>query len=426
MCTSFVGSLDMPAPDIEQRLAIAIVGRSPVARQLAFARERGWRNLKFYQTVGDDFGRDVHAADRRRRGRGGHVWRRDGDEVRLFWAAEGGAETADPGFDPHLAPDPTPLWTILDWTPGGRAARTGIRSSIIPPTANSRFNPEESSMSDNNRFLAVFLGDGTGARRREWEALPEDERRARGGAGMAGWKTWVENNQGTHRRRWAGPLGKTKRVSADGIADVSNAWAPSPSSRGLAGGRREAVRRPSPFHDLPRRGRGGHADPAHPWRLTLQHSGRPTMSRMIFMNLPVADLAKSKAFYEAIGFTNNPQFTDDGAACMVLTDAIYVMLLTHEKFAQFTSREIADAHKTAQMAARSVLRRPRRRRRDHRGGARHRRQLAHEAEDLRLHVQHRLLRSGRPWLGPVLHGHGRLRGDAAAIEPAPAPEPAGA
>jgi predicted dithiol-disulfide oxidoreductase (DUF899 family) len=127
MCTSFVGSLDIPTPDIEQRLAIAIVGRSPVARQLAFARERGWRNLKFYQTVGEDFGRDVHAVTDEGEGAAPTVWRRElapskdrGDKVRLFWAAEGGAETADPGFDPHLAPDPTPLWTILDWTPEGR------------------------------------------------------------------------------------------------------------------------------------------------------------------------------------------------------------------------------------------------------------------------------------------------------------------
>ena len=73
------------------------------------------------------------------------------------------------------------------------------------------------------------------------------------------------------------------------------------------------------------------------------------MSKMIFVNLPVADLPKSKAFYEAIGFTNNPQFTDDTAACMVLTDTIYVMLLTHPKFAEFTSRQIADAHNSAQM-----------------------------------------------------------------------------
>ena len=73
------------------------------------------------------------------------------------------------------------------------------------------------------------------------------------------------------------------------------------------------------------------------------------MSKMIFVNLPVADLAKSMAFYEAIGFTNNPQFTDDTAACMVLTDTIYVMLLTHPKFAEFTTRQIADSQKTAQM-----------------------------------------------------------------------------
>ena len=73
------------------------------------------------------------------------------------------------------------------------------------------------------------------------------------------------------------------------------------------------------------------------------------MSRMIFVNLPVADLPKAKAFYEAIGFANNPQFTDETAACMVLTDAIYVMLLTHEKYSQFTPKRIPDSHATAQM-----------------------------------------------------------------------------
>jgi predicted dithiol-disulfide oxidoreductase (DUF899 family) len=120
MCTSFIGSFDIPAPDIEQRLAIAIVGRSPVARQLAFARERGWRNLKFYQTVGDDYGRDTHALTDEGEGASVVVWRRKGGEVRMFWAAEGGAETADPGFDATVVTDPTPLWNILDWTPEGR------------------------------------------------------------------------------------------------------------------------------------------------------------------------------------------------------------------------------------------------------------------------------------------------------------------
>jgi predicted dithiol-disulfide oxidoreductase (DUF899 family) len=120
MCTSFVGSLDIPSIDIGQRLAVAIVGRSPVARQLAFARERGWSNLDFYQTVGDDFARDYRALVDGTEWPAVLVWKREGNKARLFWAAEGGPETADPGQDPHLAPDPTPLWNILDWTPGGR------------------------------------------------------------------------------------------------------------------------------------------------------------------------------------------------------------------------------------------------------------------------------------------------------------------
>ena len=73
------------------------------------------------------------------------------------------------------------------------------------------------------------------------------------------------------------------------------------------------------------------------------------MSKMIFVNLPVADLPAAKAFYEAIGATNNPMFTDDTAACMVFTDVIHVMLLTHDKFAQFTPRRIADAKETSEV-----------------------------------------------------------------------------
>jgi predicted dithiol-disulfide oxidoreductase (DUF899 family) len=103
MCTSFVGSLDIPVPDIEQRVALAIIGRSPVERQLAFARD-------YRAFVDGDEGAAVL------------VFKREDSKVRLFWAAEGGSETADPGFDPHLAPKPTPLWNILDMTPGGRGA----------------------------------------------------------------------------------------------------------------------------------------------------------------------------------------------------------------------------------------------------------------------------------------------------------------
>jgi uncharacterized protein len=64
------------------------------------------------------------------------------------------------------------------------------------------------------------------------------------------------------------------------------------------------------------------------------------MSKMIFVNLPVKDLNASMAFYKELGFSNNPQFTDETAACMVWSDAIFVMLLTHAKWKTFTSRPI--------------------------------------------------------------------------------------
>ena len=64
------------------------------------------------------------------------------------------------------------------------------------------------------------------------------------------------------------------------------------------------------------------------------------MARMIFVNLPVSSLPASMAFYEALGFSNNPQFTDETAACMVWSEAIYVMLLTHDKWRTFTDRPI--------------------------------------------------------------------------------------
>lgn len=71
------------------------------------------------------------------------------------------------------------------------------------------------------------------------------------------------------------------------------------------------------------------------------------MAKKIFINLPIADLQKAMTFYSAIGFTNNPQFTDETAACMVLTDEIYVMLLSYPKFKEFTKKEIGNTFKTA-------------------------------------------------------------------------------
>jgi hypothetical protein len=74
-----------------------------------------------------------------------------------------------------------------------------------------------------------------------------------------------------------------------------------------------------------------------------------TMARLIFVNLPVTDLDRSKAFYEAVGAINNPRFTDETAACMVLSEAIHVMLLTHAKWRDFTKKTIPDAHEIAQV-----------------------------------------------------------------------------
>ena len=74
------------------------------------------------------------------------------------------------------------------------------------------------------------------------------------------------------------------------------------------------------------------------------------MAKLIFINLPVSDLARSVAFYEAVGATRNPQFSDDTAACMVLSEAIHVMLLTHDKWRQFTSKPIVDAHVAVQVS----------------------------------------------------------------------------
>src|SRR5690554_2411278 len=66
------------------------------------------------------------------------------------------------------------------------------------------------------------------------------------------------------------------------------------------------------------------------------------MAKQVFINLAVKDLQKSMDFYTAIGFTNNPQFSDDTAKCMVWSEHIFVMLLTHEKFASFATKPIAD------------------------------------------------------------------------------------
>jgi uncharacterized protein len=83
------------------------------------------------------------------------------------------------------------------------------------------------------------------------------------------------------------------------------------------------------------------------------------MAKMIFVNLPVTDLARATAFYEAIGAVKNPQFSDHTASCMVFSDSIHAMLMTHEKYSHFTSKKIADARTTQRSPALHLGREPR-------------------------------------------------------------------
>lgn len=73
------------------------------------------------------------------------------------------------------------------------------------------------------------------------------------------------------------------------------------------------------------------------------------MGTKIFVNLPVKDLNKSMEFFTKLGFKNNPQFTDETAACMIISDDIYAMLLTHKKFKGFIKKEIADTSKNSEV-----------------------------------------------------------------------------
>jgi predicted dithiol-disulfide oxidoreductase (DUF899 family) len=121
MCTSFLSALDGEMADILQRVAFAVIARSPVERLTAFKRERGWRHLRLYSSGGNTFNRDYADEDPDSGDNAGfNVFVRSNGIVRHFWGDEMGPETADPGQDPRGAPDAMPLWTVLDMTPGGR------------------------------------------------------------------------------------------------------------------------------------------------------------------------------------------------------------------------------------------------------------------------------------------------------------------
>src|SRR4051812_28624488 len=121
MCTSLLSAWEGEARDIEQRVALAVIARSPLTKLVAFKEERGWRDLKLYSDTNGNFSRDYTAISKE----GGHepptnVLTRGAGVLRHFWSGEMDFATADPGEDPRGAPDPMPLWTVLDMTPEGR------------------------------------------------------------------------------------------------------------------------------------------------------------------------------------------------------------------------------------------------------------------------------------------------------------------
>jgi predicted dithiol-disulfide oxidoreductase (DUF899 family) len=119
MCTSLMASWDGKVADIEQRVALAMVARSPIERLVEAKKGRGWTRLKVYSDGAGDYTRDYVSAEDADVPRYAVFTRRDGT-IRHFWSGEISGEMADPGQDPRDAPELDPLWSLLDTTPEGR------------------------------------------------------------------------------------------------------------------------------------------------------------------------------------------------------------------------------------------------------------------------------------------------------------------
>ena len=121
MCTNLLGAWEGNAADIGQQASLVVIAGSPVEKLKAWKQERGWKHLRLYTDLNDAYSRDyfgllpdgseIPALN---------VFTRRGGDIRHFWSGEMTQQTADPGQDPRGAPDPAPLWMVLDCTPEGR------------------------------------------------------------------------------------------------------------------------------------------------------------------------------------------------------------------------------------------------------------------------------------------------------------------
>jgi predicted dithiol-disulfide oxidoreductase (DUF899 family) len=121
MCTNLLGAWEGNAADLGQRLSLVVVARSPIERLVAWKKERGWKNLRLVTDLNDSYSKDYFGLlpDGSEIPSFNVFTRRDG-AIRHFWSGEMTGSTADPGQDPRGAPDPGPMWGILDDTPEGR------------------------------------------------------------------------------------------------------------------------------------------------------------------------------------------------------------------------------------------------------------------------------------------------------------------
>ena len=123
MCTNLLGAWEGNAADIGQRVSLVVVAGSPIERLKAWKQERGWKDLRLYTDLNGAYSRDYFGLlpDGSEIPALNVFTRKDGS-IRHFWSGEMSGSTADPGQDPRGAPDPAPLWMVLDCTPEGRGA----------------------------------------------------------------------------------------------------------------------------------------------------------------------------------------------------------------------------------------------------------------------------------------------------------------
>jgi predicted dithiol-disulfide oxidoreductase (DUF899 family) len=123
MCTNLLDAWDGNADDLDQKISLVVVARSPIEKLAAWKTERGWKHLRLYAALNDVYSRDYFGLlpDGSEIPAFNVFTRRDGT-LRHFWSGEMTGSTADPGQDPRGAPDLGPMWAVLDTTPEGRGA----------------------------------------------------------------------------------------------------------------------------------------------------------------------------------------------------------------------------------------------------------------------------------------------------------------